>query len=158
MFKDCTALKALVLRKHTPTSIAEGCTALKTLVTNATYINDKVFKGCTNLERVVLRQSVSMINSEAFAGTRIQSVIIPHSVRTIYTRAFADNPKLIEVDCTHRPNIPPLRDATVFENCPYVKIVVPDDMVETYKTATNWSNYADRIIGVNEYKAQIESM
>lgn len=161
MFKDCTALKALVLRNLTPSSIAEGCTALKTLVTNATYINDKVFKGCTNLERVVLLQSVSIINSEAFAGTRIQSVIIPRSVRTINARAFADNPKLIEVDCTvfsMNGTIPSLRNATVFENCPNVKIIVPDDMVETYKTATNWSNYADKIIGVNEYKAQIENM
>jgi hypothetical protein len=31
-------------------------------------------------------------------------------------------------------------------------------MVEAFKTATNWSNYADRIVGVNEYKAQIENM
>lgn len=158
IFKNCTALKALVLRYHTPSSIAEGCTALKTLVTPANYIYENTFKGCANLERVVLRQSVSMIEREAFAGTNIQSVIIPYSVRTIYSRAFADNPKLIEVDRTHYLRIPGLRDATVFENCPYVKIVVPDDMVETYKTATNWSNYADKIVGVNEYKAQIESM
>lgn len=161
IFKDCTALKALVLRNNASTSIVEGCTALKTLVTAATYINDKVFKGCTNLERVVLLQSVSMINSEAFAGTRIQSVIIPRSVRTIHARAFADNPKLIEVDCTvpsRNGSVYSLRDATVFENCPNVKIIVPDDMVETYKTATNWSNYADKIIGVNVYKAQIENM
>jgi hypothetical protein len=158
IFKNCTALKHLVLRNSALTSIVEGCTALKTLVTAATYISDKAFKGCSGLERVVLLPSVSMINSEAFAGTRIQSVIIPHSVRTIYTRAFADNPKLIEVDCTHCLRIPGLRDATVFENCPYVKIVVPDDMVETYKTATNWSNYANNIVGVTVYKAQIENM
>lgn len=161
VFKDCTALKALVLRNTLPSSIAEGCTALKTLVTSAGSVPSSIAKGCSGLERVVLLQSVSMIESEAFAGTRIQSVIIPRSVRTIYSRAFADNPKLIEVDCTV-PNrygsVHPLRDATVFENCPYVKIVVPDDMVETYKTATNWSNYADRIVGVTVYKAQIEAM
>jgi hypothetical protein len=158
MFKDCTALKALVLCNHPPTSIVEGCTALKTLVTPALNISPSIAKGCSGLERVVLRQSVSMIESEAFAGTHIQSVIIPRSVRTIYSRAFADNPKLIEVDCTHRGSIPSLRDATVFENCPYVKIVVSDDMVEAFKTATNWSNYANNIVGVTVYKAQIENM
>mgnify|MGYP000472681990 CR=1 FL=1 len=30
-------------------------------------------------------------------------------------------------------------------------IYVPDDSVEAYKTATNWSNYADRIRPISEY-------
>lgn len=161
MFKDCTALKALVLRNHTPISVAEGCTALKTLVTSSTDIFEAAFKGCSSLERVVLPQFVKFIYKETFAGTNIPSVIIPRSLRGMYTRAFADNRKLIEVDCTipsMNGLIPSLRDATVFENCPNVKIVVTDDMVSAYRDATNWSNYAHNIMGETIYKIYIESL
>lgn len=158
MFKNCTSLKALVLRHNAVGSIVEGCTALKTLVTSRTDIYTYACKGCTGLERIALPQSVASIYNETFVGTCIQSVIIPRSMRTISSRAFADNPKLIEVDCTHCESMPALSDATVFENCPNVKIVVPDDMVETYRNATNWSNYSNNIVGVTVYKAQIENM
>lgn len=161
MFKDCTALKALVLRNRTAISIAEGCTALKTLVTSSTDILEAAFKGCSSLERVVLPQFVGWIYKEAFAGTNIPSVIIPRSLRGMYTRAFADNRKLIEVDCTipsMNGSIPSLRDATIFENCPNVKIVVTDDMVSAYRDATNWSNYAHNIMGETIYKIYIESL
>lgn len=31
-----------------------------------------------------------------------------------------------------------------------LKIYVPDSAIETYKTATNWSAFADKIVGFNE--------
>ena len=34
-------------------------------------------------------------------------------------------------------------------------IYVPDDMVETYKSATNWSNYADKIKGISELPQEV---
>lgn len=31
-----------------------------------------------------------------------------------------------------------------------LKIYVPDSAIETYKTATNWSAFADKIVGFSE--------
>lgn len=31
-----------------------------------------------------------------------------------------------------------------------LKIYVPDSAIETYKTATNWSEFADKIVGFSE--------
>jgi hypothetical protein len=36
----------------------------------------------------------------------------------------------------------------------YGSIYVPDEYVETYKTATNWVTYADRITGISNLPAE----
>ena len=36
------------------------------------------------------------------------------------------------------------------------KIVVPDALVGSWKTATNWSSYADQIISVSDYQASLQ--
>lgn len=47
---------------------------------------------------------------------------------------------------------PPSLGTEVFGRCSSnLKIYVPDDSVEAYKGATNWSNYADRIHPLSEY-------
>ena len=34
-----------------------------------------------------------------------------------------------------------------------LKIIVPDALVDSFKVATNWSAYADKIVGISEYNA-----
>ena len=34
-----------------------------------------------------------------------------------------------------------------------LKIIVTDNLVDAFKAATNWSAYADKIVGVSEYNA-----
>ena len=44
--------------------------------------------------------------------------------------------------------------STEFDNCTsLVGIYVPDDLVESYKTSTNWVSYADKIKPMSEYQS-----
>lgn len=160
LFKGCTALKALVLPKnHRTASIVEGCTALGTLIFPYNSLpGDNVANGCSRLDRVIISSisGNSVIAKESFAGTSISSFIVPTASRAvdIYPRAFADNPRLREIDCTAKTDsIVFLADVNAFENCPNLKyIIVPDNLVNEYRTATNWSNYADKIIMKAQYE------
>ena len=43
--------------------------------------------------------------------------------------------------------------STEFDKCTsLVEIYVPDDLVDSYKTATNWVTYADKIKPMSEYR------
>ena len=52
-------------------------------------------------------------------------------------------------------NVFPMTNANMFTGTPIASgtgyVYVPDDLVETYKTATNWSTYADQIKPLSEY-------
>lgn len=54
----------------------------------------------------------------------------------------------------NNPNVFKMTSTNMLTNTPIAKgtgyIYVPDDLVETYKTATNWSTYADQIKGMSE--------
>lgn len=43
-----------------------------------------------------------------------------------------------------------LSSSSAFSGVPYLRIFVPDDLVDTYKISTNWALYADRIYPLSE--------
>ena len=71
----------------------EGCTALTNLVfsENAVlkYVGTNAFKGCTELQSLVLPSSLEEIGDEAFMGcSYLDNVIVPGSVKRVGARAF----------------------------------------------------------------------
>ena len=103
-------------------------------ITNAsseivTNIGGYAFYGCTNLTVVDFPVATS-IGSYAFYGcTNLTAVII-------------------------RANqVATLANTNVFTNASNAIIYVPDDLVASYKAATNWSTYASRIKGISELPA-----
>ena len=43
-----------------------------------------------------------------------------------------------------------LSSSSAFSEVPYLRIFVPDDLVDTYKIGTNWAIYADRIYPLSQ--------
>lgn len=98
-----------------------GCTALTSVVLNRVYRLDAgAFRNCYSLTSVTMGDSVSRIEATAFNGC------ISLARFTIYTVT------------------PPTIGSQVFDNIP-TTIYVPSESVNAYKTASNWSRYADRI-------------
>lgn len=98
-----------------------GCTALTSVVLNSVYRLDAgSFRNCYSLTSVTMGDSVSRIEATAFNGCTSLTRF------TIYTVT------------------PPTIGSQVFDNIP-TTIYVPSESVNAYKTATNWSRYADRI-------------
>ena len=101
----------------------------------ASHNYDGIFSFCPNLVLVDLGENCSSIGAESFG------------------RGVGTSGKNITIIC--RASTPPTLGGTIFgatiSNAALEGIYVPDDSVEAYKTATNWSAYADRIKPLSEY-------
>jgi hypothetical protein len=61
-----------------------------TLPSSLRIIEDTAFMGWKNLSEINIPEGVVSIGSNAFAGTKIESLLIPRSVREIHEQAFND--------------------------------------------------------------------
>lgn len=101
------------------------------------YYNDTVieiqqaaFRACYDLERVEFTQKVTLVNTAFYYCSALTKVILrSESVCVLkQTGAFS---------------YMPIEDGTGY-------IYVPDNLVDSYKIATNWSRYADQIKPISE--------
>ena len=119
-----------------------------TIPSDITSINGFTFSGCTSLTSVAIHNQVASIGRSVFSScTGLTSVTIGNSVTSIDELAFYRCSNLVEIYC--KPTTPPALGGTyVFDYGPSSgrQIYVPSASVEAYKTATNWSEYADQIV------------
>ena len=136
-------------------------------------ISVNAFNGTTKLSSVFFPKVTSISNS-AFLGGGVEHADFP-SCANIGIACFQGCLKLKEIKipvCTNVSNntfyncsalekifldgvtaVPTLGTSALTGTPETLKIIVPDALVDSFKTATNWSTYADRIIGVSEYEA-----
>jgi len=101
---------------------------------------------CTNLALTSLPSGITSIGANAFQNcTSLTQITLPTTLTTIGASAFNGCNSLATVTCLAVS--PPTLGTTVFPNAT-TQIKVPLDSVETYKTATNWSSYASRIVPI----------
>ena len=151
-FDICSSLTTIVIPDSVMT-IGEGlffcCSSLTsiTLPNSMKTIGEMAFYDCSSLTSITIPNSVTSIGDRAFSYcSSLTSVTIPNSVTSIKNNAFYNCTSLTSV--TIEAETPPvLSSFDVFyqtNNCP---IYVPCNAVNTYKTAEEWSRYADRIRG-----------
>ncbi len=151
MFDRCTNLTTVNL-KNVDVSKAQyliemfsQCSSLQSIdvsgfdTSNITHASN-MFNGCSSLE------SIDLSNWDA-------------SKITSNNNMFMGCSNLFKV-VINREAVFPMSNTGMFQNTPIYNdwqdgtIYVPDNMVETYKTATNWSAYADRIKPISELPAE----
>ena len=115
-----------------------------TIPNRVTSIGDYAFSS-NELTSVTIHSSVTSIGQRAFESNRLTSVTIPNSVTSIGKRAFANN-NLTSVTI-HAVN-PPIADMDIFGYNSSLKIYVPAQSVNAYKTAVLWKKYANRIFPI----------
>ena len=109
-----------------------------------TKIGVYAFSRCSSLTDVTIPNSVTSIGDDAFYScSALTKITIPDGVTSIGKYAFAYCSKLTSI--TIKATTPPTLGSSAFDNTNNCPIYVPAASVDTYKTATNWSAYADRI-------------
>ena len=117
-----------------------------------TYVENNAFAGCSKLVSVYL-PLVEIFGGSVFIGdTSLETVDFP-VLDTIWELAFSGCTALKTV-VLRLNRVSQLKTADVFNNTPIENgtgyIYVPDNLVEQYKAATNWSTYANQIKPISE--------
>ena len=153
-FAHATNLISVVL-PNTVSSIGrsafQGCINLTNIFIpeGITQINILTFSSCRNLNSVILPTSVTNIDSSAFNSCiSLIEFTIPKNVTRIGTYVFQVCSKLITL--TLLPLTPPTLSSTNAISSATTSIYVPDESVDAYKQATNWSNFANIIKPLSE--------
>lgn len=157
---------------HSKTNL--GLTELPDEITS---IGQYSFYGCTNLALNKLPSSLESISSYAFFKcSNLQIKNITENVESISSFAFSECTSLTEITCESNldsignsafskcsnlakfalPNVTKVTTlgTTVFSNTPIANdegyIYVPDTLVDSFKSATNWSRYETQIKAISE--------
>ena len=134
----------------------EGCTNMTqiSLCNSLTSIENYTFYG-TGLKNVLLPEGLQSIGDSAFASSKLESLTIPASVNYIDCYAFEYNRNLSTVYCM--PATPPSvgtdyddgdRYWDAFDGCAAgCMIYVPQSSLDSYKSASYWKEYKDKMVG-----------
>ena len=149
-FFECKSLTSVII-PDSVTSIGNnafyGCSALTSITfpRYLTSIDAYTCYQCSSLADVIIPDSVTSIGTHAFARcSSLANVTIGNSVTSIGSQAFWQCSALTSV--ISLSSTPPMAQAGFLANCPELeKIFVPKGCGEMYRSATNWSNYADKI-------------
>jgi len=110
------------------------------------------FTGCENLTDITFEEGSQLTILEDhtfFCCSKLTSVTIPQGVTSIGTEAFHNCTCLTIL--TLESSIPPtISENTFLSTINTLKIYVPSESVNAYKTAEGWSVYADKIYAIED--------
>lgn len=137
-----------------------NCSALTSVdLPNVTTIRDYVFYGCKNVTSVNLPNATTIGPNVFYKCSSLTSVNLPN-VTSLSYGTFYNCSSLTTVILSLTTNVCTLSNTDAFKNTPIANsttegfIYVPDELVEDYKVATNWSTYASKIKPISELPAE----
>lgn len=137
VFQECSALKKVSFPSFNSTvnrSAFYGCRSLiRCDLPMAAGLDQYAFQDCSNLMELYLPESSSISGSSIYSCSKLCALILPN-----------------------KSKVASLSNAFVYSSETLVKtgyIFVPSSLLETYKSATNWSAYAGRFKAIENYNA-----
>lgn len=115
-----------------------------TTMTLGTY----AFQGCSTIRTFKIPTSITYLNTSLFSTcTALQYIKIPPNIASVYGNAFSSDRGCV-YDFSSHTSVPTLSGGAFNSIYPNAKILVPSSLEATWKTSTNWTTYANNIIGV----------
>lgn len=115
---------------------------------SATYVGDYAFSECKNMKTLRLPKAITIGKNACRYCSQLQHVDISEDCTDIgYLAFYTDASSGAGLTVSMRATTPPTIDAYAFDENTYggLYIRVPQGCGDAYKTATNWSKFADRI-------------
>ena len=126
-------------------------------IPNLAGIGIGAFRGCTNLKEFITGEKFdSRIDRQTFEGSGIIKADFYHISKNLGIYAYGLAATHLETLIIRNTDAVPVLGANAFGakttkmNTGEGKIYVPASMVDAYKAAANWSNYADQIFPLEE--------
>ena len=156
-FSSCTNLINVTIPQVTTlgSSCFDDTRNLKSLqLPNVTTIEDGVFVRCGVTELTL--PSISSIYFSAFAQSNLVKIDLGGNFsRGIERTTFAACTDLQTLILRYTEAIVPLNNTTAFANSSIASgtgyVYVPKRLLNSYKTATNWSTYANQLRAIEDY-------
>ena len=157
-FDYCYSLSSIVI-PDSVTSIGTyafgRCHSLSSIVIpdGVTSIGTYAFYYCYSLSSIVIPDGVISIGTYAFdTCSSLSSIVIPGGVSSIGNSAFSNCYGMAFYDFSMCSSIPTLGGSSVFSYIPSdCKIVVPDNLYDSWKAATNWSRHASNMVKASQF-------
>ena len=157
-FYNCSSLTSIMIPDSVTSiesSAFNGCSSAAsiTIGNGVTKIDSYVFSRCSSLAGITIGNGVTSIERYAFSScSSLTSITIGNGVTSIGDRAFIGSSTNTELGGTYviLATTPPTIQSTTFQNAKINKIIVPKGTLDTYKSATNWSAYADKMAEASE--------
>lgn len=129
-------------------SAFSACLSLTSIIIpeGVTSIGQAAFQRCNSLTSITIPEGVTEIGNYAFQSCmNLPAITLPSTLTSIRQFAFnlCSDLTTMRVEAT----TPPTLYSTLSISSATTQIQVPMASVESYKTATNWSNFADIIVG-----------
>ena len=131
------------------------CYSLTSIIipSGVTSIGNYAFQYCQSLASIIIPSGVTSIDSSVFSYCQsLPSIVIPSGVTSIGNYAFQYCYGMKFYDFSSVGEIPILSSTNNFSGITSdCKIVVPDNLYDFWKAATNWSTYASYIVKSSEF-------
>lgn len=155
VFRNCFSVKHIALSgalQSVGVSVCEHCESLQEFLMpeSLTTIGNYMLRQCYVLRHVSFPSATSiarpgMLNYD-YSLTHIK---IPSNMALIASYSFAYCHGMAVYDFSNHASVPRLSNANAFDGIAAdCQIRVPTSLVDEWKAATNWSTYADHIVGV----------
>jgi hypothetical protein len=156
-FYYCTSLTSVIFPsvKSIETSAFQGCTRLSSVyLPLARSVENSGFSRCTKLSSTYLPSATSIANSAFYNCSALKVVDLPNAA-SIGAHVFNGCLALKTLILRKSDSICTLSNSNALSNTPINSgtgyIYVPSALIETYKTASNWTSYAAKFRALEDY-------
>ena len=157
-FADAYLRKIIIPKSITSTGTAvfNGTKYLDHIIlpNSITTVEQALFYGARDMKFVILPKSLTSFGAQAFYNCMcLSNLKIPMSITNIGNSCFYGCYGMKYYDFSSHTSIPTLGTNAfggISNDC---KIVVPDSLYDSWKAASNWSTYANKIISKSDWDA-----
>lgn len=162
VFRECSNLTKISfpLLESIPQNVVYGCKKLETIIMpeGVKKLRSGCFGGCSTLKTIKLPSTLTDIEANAFSGCLLlTNITIPANVQNIGNSGLYIGSSTNKCTIVMLSETPCTITTSTFSTSNLQKIYVPKGTSATYKSATNWSNYASYIYEPNNIAFNVDS-